>query len=221
MEGLKILKKILYLDLSLHLLNTININKYTNSIFIEESEKYALLIDSSIIIENEIEIKNKTEFIENMINNLFDKFNISEIDNGKNEKTGDKNISIIITSTKNQKKNENEKMITMNLGKCENILKKEYNISLNDPLYILLIISEEEESMKIPKIEYEIYYPFYNNNTLTKLDLNLCKETKIEVSIPVKINDNLDKYNPKSGYYNDICYKATSQGRTDIYKFKR
>ena len=70
--------------------------------------------------------------------------------------------------------------------------------------------------MKIPKIEYEIYYPFYNNNTLTKLDLNLCKETKIEVSIPVKINDNLDKYNQKSGYYNDICYKTTSESGTDI-----
>ena len=198
------------------IINNTYINCYENYYINDTSFLQLITTDysyyeSSIIIENEIEIKNKTELIENMINNLFDKFNISEIDNGKDEKTGDKNISIIITSTKNQKKNENEKMITMNLGECENILKKEYNISLNDPLYILLIISEEEESMKIPKIEYEIYYPFYNNNTLTKLDLNLCKETKIEVSIPVKINDNLDKHNPKSGYYNDICYKTTSE----------
>ena len=81
-------------------------------------------------------------------------------------------------------------MITIELGKCEYILKNEYNISINDPLYRLQIISEEDKGMKIPKIEYEIYYPFYNNNTLTKLDLNLCKGTKIEVSIPVKINDN-------------------------------
>ena len=69
--------------------------------------------------------------------------------------------------------------------------------------------------MKIPKIDYEIYYPFCDNN-LTKLNLNFCKGTKIEISIPVTINDILDKYNPKSGYYNDICYKATSDSGTDI-----
>ena len=67
-----------------------------------------------------------------------------------------------MTSTKNQKKNENEKIITMNLGECENILKTEYNISENDSLYILQIIAEEE-GMKSPKMEYEVYYPFYNN----------------------------------------------------------
>ena len=99
-----------------------------------------------------------------MINNLFDKLNISNIDSGKDEKTGDNNISVIITSTTNQKKNENEKMITMDLGQCETSLKNEYNISSNAPLYILQIISEEEKGMKISKIEYEIYYPFNNHN---------------------------------------------------------
>ena len=42
--------------------------------------------------------------------------------------------------------------------------------------------------MKIPKIEYEVYYPLNNSNKLTKLDLSLCKDTKIEISIAVKIN---------------------------------
>ena len=70
--------------------------------------------------------------------------------------------------------------------------------------------------MKIPKLEYEVYYPLYNSNNLTKLDLNLCKDSKIEISIAVSINDSLDKYNPKSSYYNDICSKATSESGTDI-----
>ena len=48
------------------------------------------------------------------------------------------------------------------------------------------------------------------------MNLSLCKNEKIEISIPVKINDNIDKYNPKSGYYNDICYKTTSEYGTDI-----
>ena len=70
--------------------------------------------------------------------------------------------------------------------------------------------------MKIPKVEYEVYYPLYNSNNLTKLNLSLCKDTKIEISILVKINGSLDKYNPKSDYYNDICSKATSDSGTDI-----
>ena len=69
--------------------------------------------------------------------------------------------------------------------------------------------------MKIPKVEYEVYYPL-TNNTLTKLNLNSCKNTKIEISIKVKINDLFDKYNPKSDYYNDVCSSATSESGTDI-----
>ena len=69
--------------------------------------------------------------------------------------------------------------------------------------------------MKIPKIEYELYYPLYNN-TLIKLNLSLCQHTKVEITIPVKLNDILDKYNISSDYYNDICYKTKSESRIDI-----
>ena len=103
----------------------------------------------------------------------------------------------------------------MNLGECENILKKNYNISNNASLFILQIISQEE-GMKIPKVDYEVYYPLYNSNNLTKLNLDLCKGTNIEISISVNISGSLDKYNPNSGYYNDICYKTTSESGTDI-----
>ena len=104
----------------------------------------------------------------------------------------------------------------MDLGQCEYNIKKDYNISENDSLYILQIISEEV-GMKIPKLEYEVYYPLNNDgNELIKLNLTSCKGTKIEISIIVEINDSLDKYNPKSEYYNDICAKATSESGTDI-----
>ena len=159
---------------------------------------------------------NTQELIKNMINNIFYQLNITNIDSGIDKKLIEKNISIILTSTKNQKKNNNEKIITMDLGQCENILKDEYNISNENPLYILQVIAEEE-GIKIPKIEYEVYYPSYDsNNDLEKLNLTLCKGTKIEISIPVEISDNIDKYNPKSDYYNDICYKTTSESGTDL-----
>ena len=70
--------------------------------------------------------------------------------------------------------------------------------------------------MKIPKLEYEVYYPLYNSNNLTKLNLTSCQDVKIDISIIVEINDTLDKYNPKSDYYNNICTKATSESNTDI-----
>ena len=124
-------------------------------------------------------------------------------------------ITVILTSTLNQKNNEHINNISMDLGQCENILKYNYNISNNDSLYILQIVSEED-GMKIPKIEYEIFYPLNNGTNLTKLNLSYCKGTKIEISIKVKINDNIDKYNLSSDYYNDICSKATSENGTDI-----
>ena len=36
------------------------------------------------------------------------------------------------------------------------------------------------------------------------------------LSVPVEIEDNLDKLNSASGYYNDICYTTTSANGTDI-----
>ena len=159
-----------------------------------------------------INYTNKIELIKNMINLLLQNFNFDYINEGKDQTKAKDNLQFIFTSTANQKMNEDINNITMNLGPCEDILKNNYSISKNDSLYILQVISKEE-GMKIPKIEYEIYYPF---NNLTKLDLSLCKGTQIEISIAVEINDTLDKYNASSDYYNNICYKTTSKSGTDI-----
>ena len=161
-----------------------------------------------------IEIKNKTEKMQNIINNLIDDLNLTDLESGKDKKIVEDEKVIIFTSTENQKNNE-EKNISMNLGNCENILKNHYNISNNTSLFILQVITEEN-GMKIPKLDYEVYYPLDNSNKLTKLNLSLCKNTKIEISISVKINDSLDKYDPNSDYYNDICSKTTSESGTDI-----
>ena len=78
-----------------------------------------------------------------------------------------------------------------------------------------MILDVEENGMKIPKVEYEVYKINQENN-LIKLNLNVCKNNKIEISIPIEINDNIDIYNSSSGYYNDICYITTSVYGTDI-----
>ena len=99
------------------------------------------------------------------------------MNNGIDKKIVVKNKQVILTSTLIQKNNEETDNISINLGQCENKLKSDNNISENKSLYILEIITEEM-GMKIPKINYEIYYPFYNNINLTKFDLHLCKGTK-------------------------------------------
>ena len=53
-------------------------------------------------------------------------------------------------------------------------------------------------------------------SSLNKLDLTVCQNTKIEFSIPVVINDNIDKRNSSSAYYNDICYIEKSENCTVI-----
>jgi len=46
--------------------------------------------------------------------------------------------------------------------------------------------------MKIPKIEYEIFYPL-NDTDLMKLNLTICQNIRIDISIPVDINEKQEK----------------------------
>lgn len=70
--------------------------------------------------------------------------------------------------------------------------------------------------MKIPKIEYEVYYPL-NGKNLEKLNLSKCEDIKINLMIPIIIDkDEIDKHNTSSGYYKNICYKSTTEYGTDI-----
>ena len=99
---------------------------------------------------------------------------------------------------------------------CDSKLRYIYNITNGSSLYILKI-DVKEEGMKIPKIEYEIYsYSSLGKNNISQLNLSYCKNTKVDISIPIILNDTLDKYDKNSNYYNDICYTTTSKIGTDI-----
>ena len=116
--------------------------------------------------------------------------------------------------------NENNINLTsINLGDCEYNLKNNYGISNESNLYILKI-DMKQKGKNYPLIEYEVFYPLYDEKNEI-LDLNLCNYTNIELSIPIIINSIIDKYNPKSNYYNDICTRATSDFNTDITLYDR
>ena len=93
---------------------------------------------------------------------------------------------ITFTSTEIQKNNENSKYTTINLGECENILKKYYNISEESKLYILKI-DKEQKGKNYPQIEYQVFYPSISGK-MEILNLSLCDGIYIELSIPIVIN---------------------------------
>ena len=171
--------------------------------------------DTQII--NYSDIKNKSELLNQIRVDMKNGKYITDINKGKYFIFLEDNIVIEISTTEREKQKEDEitNKTSINLGKCEYILKKEFNISNSSILYILKI-DIKEYGYKIPKIEYEIYKLLTENN-LTKLDLSPCKNEKIEHSIPVTINDDdIDKHNSSSKYYNDICSTTTSDYGTDI-----
>ena len=141
-------------------------------------------------------------------------FNTSDVDYGKDIVIKQQYSTITITTTENQKKEKSSNSTTIDLGECENIIKDEYNISKNKSLYILKI-DVKQKGLKIPKIVYEVYYPLLGDN-LIKLNLTVCKNSKIVISIPVALTEDIDIINPKSDFYNDICYTYTSEDGTDI-----
>ena len=186
----------------------------TEIIYLNNSESHPINTDLKEL--NISVVKDKNVLIKNIREDIINgKYNLNNNSNFYYEFKED-NVIIEITNIekeKNKEKNKNNKT-SINLGDCEHILKKEYNISSNSFLFIFKI-DIIPEGYKIPIIEYEIYYPF-NEINLTLLNLSFCQNQKVEMSIPIQIKDNIEKYNSSSDYYNDICPTTTSDFDTDI-----
>ena len=125
-------------------------------------------------------------------------------------------MEITLTTTEEQKNLIEYNLTAIDFTECEKLLRIKYNISDDEKLYMRKI-DIYQEGMKIPKIEYDIYSKL-NDTNLIKLNLSVCKNVNIDLSLPVFISEieNIDEYNTSSGYYNDICYPAQSESNTDI-----
>ena len=93
-------------------------------------------------------------------------------------------------------------------------LKRYYNLSIYDKIY-LEKIETKQEGMQIPKIEYNLYSKL-SGQKLTKLNISVCDNDEIFISYYVSLKESIDLFNSSSEYYNNICYKATSESGTDI-----
>ena len=165
--------------------------------------------------------EDKIEFYDNLIqkieNGFTDNYDTPKLDNGQEEYIKADKIIVTFTTSQNQKRNinkTNNNMTRIDLGDCETLLRDEYNISSNEILYMKKI-DIDQEGMKIPKVEYDVYCKLFGTN-LIKLNLTVCEKSKVSIFIPIVITEDLDKFNSSSEYYQDICYSTTSEDGTDI-----
>ena len=144
-------------------------------------------------------------------------YNTESLDEGKGQVLKFNKMEITLTTTETQKKMLDHHNLTgIDFTECEKLLRKFYNIAIDKKLYMMKI-DMYQERMKIPKIEYDVYSKL-NDTNLIKLNISICKNINIDLSIPAFISekDNIDEYNKSSGYYNDLCYPAQSESNTDI-----
>ena len=120
-----------------------------------------------------IELRNKIKKLDDPDMTKLLKGELKEI-----KKTHKGNPYQIIT-TNYQNDNDNDKISTINLGRCEPYLKMHYNIAQNDSL-IIFKYDYYSEGLLVPIIEYEVYDS--NRNILS---LEVCKDVGIEISVPL------------------------------------
>ena len=120
-----------------------------------------------------------------------------------------------ISSLNYQKGNQN--LSSIDFGECEEYLRKTYHIDEKEEL-IIYKIEHKIEGFKIPIIEYVLF----SQNGSISLDLSICNNMTVQYDIPVKIDeDQIFKYDPSSEFYNDICYKYSSDGKVDMTIYDR
>ena len=127
-------------------------------------------------------------------------------------------MTVTLTTIENQKNDINNNMTSILLGQCEDELRTTYQMC-NSSFYMKKI-DVEQDGIKIPKIKFDIYCKL-NGTNLVKLDLSPCEKTKIYLSIPAELTDDINKLNASSEYYNDKCFSAKSDSGTDIIQKDR
>ena len=172
-------------------------------------------------IKNEIEIIN---IIQQNLKSLIDSEKVkSQVIKGNND------TIYQITNSKNEKEliqndfKNIQNLTIFDLGECETLLKKEYNINDN---YSLIIFKKEKNNVK--PSEKDLQYEIYNPYNLSKLNLSLCNKKKINIYMPLILSDEMkdiyenmkslgyDMFNINDKFYQDLCTPYTTTNNTDI-----
>ena len=199
----------------------LEIISYTNKVNINEFNSIKCTNDK--ILKNEC--KNET-IINKQIKEIYTSIknnSLTEEYNGNNTIIQTKNVIFQLSTIEDQKKNMNLNISSIDLGICEDILKKEYKIPNEDSL-IIFKTDIKNSDLSSTYVQYEIYNP----NTLEQLDLKYCYDIKISINIPVTLNESIialynslnesgyNLFDSNNDFYKDICSTYTSENGTDI-----
>ena len=104
---------------------------------------------------------------------------------------------------------------SIDFGSCEELIKNANGINKDEEL-LLYEVEHNIEGFNIPIIEYVLF----NEDCTKKLNLDACNNVKIQYYIPIKINEEeLDKHDPSSDFYNKECNKETSLDGVDMPQY--
>ena len=115
--------------------------------------------------EEKDDLKAQVILIKNVVKDFIsDGYNTSNLDKGEDEVIKDEKTTITLTTTTNQKNKINNNETIIDLGECETLLRKEYNISDNELLYIVKI-DVIQKDMKTQKIGYNVYSKLFGKKS--------------------------------------------------------
>ena len=170
------------------------------------------------ILENKCNDGKMTEKqIENIHDNLVD--NLKGF-NDTNTIISTQNVVFQVSTLEQQKNNIFSNISSIDLGDCEDKIKKSINGLSEDDNLIIIKTDIKDEETKSTYVQYEVYNPI----NLQKIDLSIC-ENKISISVPVYLDENIEDFteklnnygynifNENDSFYNDICSKFTEDGK--------
>ena len=196
-----------------HSHSTVIVNNLTNFVtdIHQESESSTLLKENCRYYFN----STKQEIIkEKIINKNYSQENII---------IREENFIIQLSKYEDQYNYNIQDVSSIDLGECENKLKKSKNIPLSQPLIIF------KTDIRITEFfTTYVLYEVYNPLTLEKLNLTACINDEISINIPAELNSNIKKlynslnesgynlFNERDSFYDDLCTTYTSFNETDI-----
>ena len=126
-------------------------------------------------------------------------------------------------STLKEQKSNNPNISSIDLGKCEQIIKDERGLSDEDDLLIYKMDIKSDD-LSTTYVQYEIYDP----KTYDYINLDICEGIFINIYSPVTLKDSTETlyqsmsnsgynlFNLNDSFYNDICSTYTTQDGTDL-----
>ena len=117
----------------------------------------------------------------------------------------------------------NNKISYIDIGICEERIRKKYDIPDSDSL-IIYKTDIKSEDLSSTYVQYEIYEP----KSLTKINLDICEDIPVTIISPINLDpkvvelyDNLKQYgynffDSNDTFYNDICSRYTTEDGTDM-----